>query len=87
LIPLTTKATHGLVSPEEFSMPAKSILWTQDAYDAFTLTNVTFSDSSSKSKGTKDATDSPTKDLPPVEEKAFKESTKDPKNESGCSIQ
>lgn len=86
LIPLTTKATHGLVSPEEFTLPPKSSLWTEDAYNAFTLTGVTFPDPASKSKG-KDPPDSPAKDLPPVEEKAFKETTKDPKNESGCILQ
>ena len=89
LVPLTTKATHGLVSPEEFVLPSLSSLWTEDAYNAFTLTGVTFPDPSSKSKVRvpKDAPDSPAKDLPPVQEKAFTETTKDPKNESGCSIQ
>lgn len=66
-------------------MPPMSPLWTQQAYDAFTLVpNVNFTDPKSKSKKEKD---SPSKDLPPVDEKVWKEATRDPKNESGCVLQ
>lgn len=36
--PLEMKATHGLVTPEDFSMPALHELWTADAYTAFDIT-------------------------------------------------
>ena len=68
-------------------MPTLDSLWTQDAYDAFTLVpNVNFGDAS-KSKEGKKGKESPAEELPPVNEKAWKEGTKDPKNESGCVLQ
>lgn len=85
LVPLEKKATHGLVAPEGFEMPPMNALWTQEAYDAFTLVpNVNFTDP--KSKGKKDK-ESPNEELPPVDEKAWKEGARDPKNESGCILQ
>lgn len=36
------KATHGLVTPEDFSIPPINELWTSDAYLSFDLTrNIT----------------------------------------------
>lgn len=73
------------MAPEEFTIPTISSLWTHDAYDAFTLVpNVNFTDPKKKGKKEKE---SPTEDLPPVDEKSWKESTRDPKNESGCVLQ
>ena len=87
LIPLEKKATHGLVAPEDFTMPPISPLWTQDAYDAFVLVpNVNFTDDK-KGKKEKKEKDSPVEELPPVQEKSWNEASKDPKNESGCVLQ
>lgn len=35
--PLETKATHGLVAPEEFQLPTLNELWNSDAYFAFDI--------------------------------------------------
>lgn len=35
--PLQLKATHGLVTPEEFTIPAIHELWTPKSYSAFDL--------------------------------------------------
>jgi len=85
LIPLQTKATHGLVTPEDFSLPSLNALWNKEAYDAFVLTDVTFGDKKQESKDT--GKSDKKEELPPVAEKAYTETTKDPKNESGCLIQ
>lgn len=37
LVPLETKASHGLVNPDPFVMPAINPIWSASAYDAFTL--------------------------------------------------
>ena len=37
LVPLETKASHGLVNPDPFVMPAINPIWSTSAYDAFTL--------------------------------------------------
>ena len=35
---LELKATHGLASPQEFSMPAPHALWSADTYTGFDAT-------------------------------------------------
>lgn len=34
---LESKATHGLVAPEEFTLPTLNELWNSDAYFAFDI--------------------------------------------------
>lgn len=70
---LETKATYGLVSPVDFAMPTPSPLWNLPTYRAFV--------------GVSTPGNMKEHDLPPVEEKAVHQSTKEPKNESGCSLQ
>ncbi|XP_048514104.1 BRO1 domain-containing protein BROX-like isoform X2 [Athalia rosae] len=70
---LETKATYGLVSPVNFTMPAPSPLWTVPMYRTFI--------------GTAAPSDTREHDLPPVREEAVHQSIKEPKNESGCSLQ
>ncbi|KAI2795868.1 hypothetical protein BLOT_016426 [Blomia tropicalis] len=90
---LEMKATHGLVTPEDFSIPPINELWTSDAYLSFDLTRNITNDPKKNNKDTKKSSSS-TKDVnkkddPPVEEIKEKptNSSKDQKNESGCSIQ
>lgn len=35
--PLESKATHGLVAPEEFTLPPLNELWNSEAYFAFDI--------------------------------------------------
>ncbi|XP_054153270.1 BRO1 domain-containing protein BROX-like [Oppia nitens] len=83
---LELKATHGLVTPEEFSMPSLHELWTPQSYAAFDLSkNVTYIDPRQKlEKATKDKPEEP---IPAMDEKPIKYSETDPKNQSGCQIQ
>lgn len=86
------KATHGLVTPEDFSIPPLHELWTTTAYAAFDITRNL---SDPKKKDGKEAKKSLSpaskdkKDDHPVEEIKEKpiNGSKDQKNESGCSIQ
>lgn len=73
---LEEKATYGLVNPEDYIVPPISKLWTPVTYAAF-------NDITSKS----DSTKKPEKDLPPVKETPVHQTSKEPKNESGCSLQ
>ena len=72
--------TFGLVSPEPFVLPEMSPLWSAVAYAAFDVspppTSQQKSPAAQKAEG----------DLKPVKEVEFKQSEKDPKSESGCSI-
>ncbi|XP_058808931.1 BRO1 domain-containing protein BROX-like isoform X2 [Phymastichus coffea] len=72
---LDTKATYGLVSPIDFKMPEPNSLWNLGIYKALTggMTNAEVSGKE--------------QDLPPVKEEEIPQSNKDPKNESGCSLQ
>ncbi|KAG7198220.1 hypothetical protein KM043_005627 [Ampulex compressa] len=70
---LDTKATFGLVSPIDFQMPAHNPVWNLGTYR--TLTGI------SAAKIDKE------QNLPPVKEEAIHQSSKDPKNESGCALQ
>lgn len=37
---LDLKAAHGLVSPEEYTLPAPSAVWTHDAYNEFDISSL-----------------------------------------------
>ena len=45
---LELKATYGLASPEEFSMPGASALWTADTYAAFDVAKAPADDAKDK---------------------------------------
>jgi len=79
--------TFGLVSPEEYSLPTTSSLWTPVAYAAFDISgNATAQKSKKeKEKEAKEAEDAK-KDLKPVKEVEVKQSDKDPQHESGCVV-
>jgi hypothetical protein len=83
LPPLEMKATHGLVSPEEFKIPAISPLWSATAYSAFDLTKTFDPKDPANSKAATKA-EGP---LPPVDEKTTHQTNQDQKNSSGCLIQ
>ncbi|XP_015511859.2 BRO1 domain-containing protein BROX isoform X1 [Neodiprion pinetum] len=72
---LETKATYGLVSPVDFTMPAPNHLWSVPAYKSFVGA------AGGATGNTKEH------DLPPVQEEAVHQTTKEPKNESGCLLQ
>lgn len=72
---LETKATYGLVSPVDFAMPPPNPLWSLSTYQIFVGSAVP------------PAKDTREHDLPAVKEEAVHQSTKEPKNESGCSLQ
>ncbi|CAG2112518.1 unnamed protein product, partial [Medioppia subpectinata] len=85
---LELKATHGLVTPEEFAMPPLHELWTAESYAAFNLAqNVTFVDPRKKADKKGESGDKPEEPIPMVNEKPIKYSETDPKNQSGCQIQ
>lgn len=46
---LESKATHGLVAPEEFPLPPLHKLWTSDAYFAFDIKVVSVMENQLKS--------------------------------------
>ncbi|KAL5008433.1 hypothetical protein ScPMuIL_014014 [Solemya velum] len=75
---LELKATYGLVSPEDFTTPSLSPLWTSDCYQQMN------EKMAPKPEGKKD--DKKPSDLPPVKEKEVPMSDKDPKTFSGCSV-
>lgn len=70
---LDTKATYGLVSPIDFQMPTHHSLWNLGIYR--TLTGFVTPQVSKE------------QDLPPVKEEAIPQNNKEPKNESGCTLQ
>ena len=70
---LDTKATFGLVSPIDFQMPTPNSLWNLGAYRTLV--------------GVKPAKMDKEQNLSPVTEQPIHHSKKDPKNESGCSLQ
>ncbi|XP_076276702.1 BRO1 domain-containing protein BROX [Lasioglossum baleicum] len=70
---LDTKATFGLVSPIDFAMQPHHPVWNSDVYNKLCSLNP--------------ASIEKEQNLPPVKEDAVHQSTKDPKNESGCILQ
>lgn len=70
---LDTKATFGLVSPIDFQMPTPNSLWNLGTYPSLV--------------GVSPAKTSSERDLPPVKEEAVHQTSKEPKNESGCTLQ
>ncbi|KAI1284937.1 BRO1 domain-containing protein BROX [Halotydeus destructor] len=83
LPPLELKATHGLVTPDEYKVPAISAMWSATAYSAFDLTRGFDPRDPANSK----AAASVEGDLPPVRETPIPQTAKDPKNNSGCVVQ
>ncbi|KAK8750360.1 hypothetical protein OTU49_014791 [Cherax quadricarinatus] len=79
---LELKATYGLVSPDDYTLPPAAPLWTPVTYSAFDLMKNLAEDPSANSKAAQKAEG----DLPPVKEAAIHETTKDHKNTSGCSV-
>lgn len=73
---LDTKATYGLVSPIVFQMPSPNSIWNSNVYEV--LRSVT---TVATSKTEKEQT------LPPIKEEAIHQSSKEPKNTSGCALQ
>ncbi|XP_011499257.1 PREDICTED: BRO1 domain-containing protein BROX-like [Ceratosolen solmsi marchali] len=70
---LDTKATYGLVSPIDFHMPGCNSLWYLDIYKTLTGTETPKIDKE--------------QDLPLVKEEEISQNNKEPKNESGCTLQ
>lgn len=70
---LDTKATYGLVSPIDFQMPVPNSIWNLGTYKV--LAGIAMA------KVEKEQT------LPPVKEEAIHQSSKEPKNASGCTLQ
>ncbi|KAI4502546.1 hypothetical protein M0802_002458 [Mischocyttarus mexicanus] len=70
---LDTKATFGLVSPIDFQMPPPNPIWNLGAYKVLV--------------GVTPARTEKEQDLPPVKEETVHQSSKEPKNESGCLLQ
>ena len=70
---LDTKATFGLVSPIDFQMPPPNSLWNLGTYPSLV--------------GISPAKAGNEQDLPPVKEETVHQSSKEPKNESGCTLQ
>ncbi|XP_060553070.1 BRO1 domain-containing protein BROX-like [Ruditapes philippinarum] len=80
---LELKATFGLVSPEEFKPADLSPLWSVDVYKKMDSKMVP--KPGPQLPGQKEDKDKEKpKELPPVKEKEFPMSDKDPKNNSGC---
>ncbi|XP_012277681.1 BRO1 domain-containing protein BROX [Orussus abietinus] len=71
---LDTKATFGLVSPLDFQMPTCNSIWNSMGTYKHLI-------------GTRTAKAEREQDLPPVKEENIHQSKKDPKNESGCTVQ
>ncbi|XP_052767823.1 BRO1 domain-containing protein BROX-like [Mya arenaria] len=76
---LELKATYGLVSPEDYKPPELSPLWSLEVYKKMDAKMAP--KPGPQLPGEKE--EKP-KDLPPVKEKEFPMSDKDPKNSSGC---
>lgn len=70
---LDTKATYGLVSPIDFQMPSLNPIWNLGTYKV--LAGI------AAAKAEKE------QNLPPVKEEAIHQSSKEPKNASGCTLQ
>ncbi|XP_043283541.1 BRO1 domain-containing protein BROX-like [Venturia canescens] len=70
---LDTKATFGLVSPIDFQMASPHPLWNQDTYRTLI--------------GSKPAKPEKDHDLPPVKEEKIHQTSREPRNESGCNLQ
>lgn len=70
---LDTKATYGLVSPIDFQMASPNPIWNLGTYRV--LAGV------AAAKAEKE------QNLPPVKEEAIHQSSKEPKNASGCTLQ
>ncbi|XP_075556006.1 BRO1 domain-containing protein BROX-like [Dermacentor variabilis] len=79
---LELRATYGLVSPEEFQMPAHDKAWTPVVYAAFYVQPSSAPDPANSKAAVKAEGD-----LPAVQEKTASHSTADPKTESGCILQ
>ncbi|XP_068084611.1 BRO1 domain-containing protein BROX [Anabrus simplex] len=79
---LEHKATYGLASPEEFTLPAPSVLWTPVTYAAFDDFRYSSNDPASSNAASKVEGE-----LPPVMEAQVHHTTRDPKTESGCTLQ
>uniref|UniRef100_A0A131YJH6 Signal transduction protein n=1 Tax=Rhipicephalus appendiculatus TaxID=34631 RepID=A0A131YJH6_RHIAP len=79
---LELRATYGLVSPEEFQMPAHDKAWTPVVYAAFYVQTTGTPDPANSKAAVKAEGD-----LPAVQEKTSSHSTADPKTESGCVLQ
>lgn len=79
---LEIKATYGLVAPDDYTLPPMAPLWTPVTYSAFDLTKNLSQDESAKSKTAQKVEG----DLPPVKEADVHHSSKDHKNDSGCSL-
>lgn len=75
--------TFGLVSPEQFQLPDRSPLWTAVAYAAF---DVALDPNSKEEKAKTKAAQKAEGELKPVKEVNYKQSEKDPKNETGCVV-
>lgn len=70
---LDTKATYGLVSPIDFQMPSVNPIWNLDTYRLLA--------------GVAAAKIEKEQNLPPVKEEVIHQSSKEPKNASGCILQ
>ncbi|XP_071515466.1 BRO1 domain-containing protein BROX-like isoform X2 [Panulirus ornatus] len=79
---LELRATYGLVSPDDYTLPPAAPLWSPVTYSAFDLTKNLSEDPSANPKAAQKAEG----DLPPVKEVDVHQSTKDHKNDSGCSV-
>ncbi|KAG7154059.1 BRO1 domain-containing protein BROX-like [Homarus americanus] len=79
---LEMKATYGLVSPDDYTLPPAAPLWTAVTYSAFDLTKNLSEDPSANPK----AAEKVEGDLPPVKEANIHQKSKDHKNNSGCSV-
>lgn len=84
---LELKATYGLVAPEEFTPPPCNAQWTVDVYKAFDISKIPEKAEKPDEKsppGKKDKKEEG--DIPPVKEVDVNQSSKDPKNFSGCTV-
>ncbi|XP_063588904.1 BRO1 domain-containing protein BROX-like [Penaeus indicus] len=79
---LELRATYGLVSPDDYTLPPAAPLWSPVTYAAFDLTKNLAEDPGANSKSAQKAEG----DLPPVKEADIHQSSKDHKNNSGCSL-
>ncbi|KAJ8688221.1 hypothetical protein QAD02_024016 [Eretmocerus hayati] len=70
---LDTKATFGLVSPIDFQMPTPNSLWEYGIHKLLS--------------GIEEPKVGKEQDLPPVKEEEIPQTSKEPKNESGCTLQ
>ncbi|XP_076069364.1 BRO1 domain-containing protein BROX-like [Oratosquilla oratoria] len=79
---LELRATYGLVSPEDYTLPPAAPLWSPVTYAAFDLTKNLENDPAAKSKSAQKAEG----DLPPVKEKDVHNKSSDHNNVSGCMV-